>query len=201
MEPLIIGIGNRMRHGKDQFASYLRSALYGEVDYNIVIKTIHFADPIKDALIATFGLDCRGLYGSADQRNSPIPDWVGEMLGATTHREAMQQYGCAMRDKYPGIWVKAALENPANKGVDVVIVADMRFQDEFDAIAAKGGYMIQVNRPDVEPNDHSSEGHLDDADYNLHINNDGDLNQLKQTAEMVATWIVTDGLLPTKKPL
>lgn len=199
MAPLIIGIGNRARAGKDQFAEYLRLAIREQVVCCVSVN--HFADPLKEAMRKTFGLQWCNLYGTEEQRQSDVPKWVGKVLQVKTHREAMQVYGCTMRDNFPGIWREATLRDPGLAGMDVVILADMRFPDEFKAIKERGGYNIQISRPDATVNGHSSEKHLDNADYDLHITNDGTLEHLKHTAEMVASWIVKDHLLPIRNTM
>ena len=62
------------------------------------------------------------------------------------------------------------------------IITDVRFPNEFDAIKAKGGLMVRVNRPgyDTSMVAHPSETALDGHDFDVVIENNGDLDDLKQ---------------------
>lgn len=62
------------------------------------------------------------------------------------------------------------------------IITDVRFPNEFDAIKAKGGLIVRVNRPgyDTSMVAHPSETALDGHDFDVVIENNGDLDDLKQ---------------------
>lgn len=205
---LLIAIGNRMQTGKDTFSYYLRTALSEK--YGVVSSPVSFADPLKSAMASVFGLPDGMLRGDGAARDAVVPEWVQNIIdprwregaaGPMTCRQAMQIWGCQMRDHYPGMWVEAAMARSRTSGFDLVVMADMRFQDEFDAVKEAGGYTIQMSRGVPNPHAHFSEATLDNADYDLRIQNDLTLRELRHTANMVADWVVTDGLLPGKIPI
>lgn len=207
---LIIGIGNRMQAGKDTFAYYLQTALY---EQSRVSTEIHsFAGPLKKVMQTMFGCSHAGLYGDGGHRNLPVSDFAHKSIRRgsrmrvrryldepnMTHRQAMQQFGCQMRDQYPGIWVNATLSKTFL--APVVLIPDMRFKDEFRAIKKAGGRTIQITRGTPPTATHYSESLLDDADYDLHIHNNAGLKELRHTANMVAKWLVKDFDLTSKTP-
>lgn len=76
------------------------------------------------------------------------------------------------------IWVDTALKN--HKGHDIV-VTDVRFPNELDAIHEQDGISIRIERPGVGPkNDHASETSLIDALFTHIINNDGTIEELHE---------------------
>ena len=70
------------------------------------------------------------------------------------------------------------------------IITDCRFPNEAEAIKDRGGIIIRVDRPGVEPvNAHPSETALDNLDFDYRIANVSDLVALKQTVEVLLNKI------------
>lgn len=125
---------------------------------------------------------CRAIYCA--QHSETCDDFL-------TPREALQQLGTEWgRACYPEVWVeygirraKALLRPDLERwgGVSLVIVTDVRFQNEADAIRAAGGKVLRVTRPGCGTSDsHASEAEAATMDVDLEIPNDGTLDDLKK---------------------
>jgi hypothetical protein len=64
-----------------------------------------------------------------------------------------------------------------------VVIADIRFPNEAEAIKKLGGKVFRLERPGVKAaNDHISEHALNDYSFDGHINNDSDIEDLQKRA-------------------
>lgn len=176
---LIIGFGHKAQVGKDTAADWLR--MYG-------FQRVGFADSLKETCRAAFGFTQEQLYGSEKM----IVDAYWDM----TPVEALQKVGTNLfRDGFDeDFWVKSAVKK-INK-LRRVVISDVRFPNEVEAIHDLGGIVIRVdrpNRPDTgrDPN-HPSETALDGIEYyDSLILNDGTLSEyhdkIGQTIRQVYT--------------
>ena len=149
---MLIGLLGKARCGKDVLADHL-------VGHGFV--KCHFATPLKDACRVLFDLSEDQLHGDAKDAHDP-------RLG-TTPRRIMQVFGTDV--------MRARFERSHSHGGDVV-VADVRFANEVEAIKRLGGVVIKVERPGmVSDDDHVSErvDALDGVDFG--IVNDGSIEQ------------------------
>lgn len=93
-------------------------------------------------------------------------------------------------------WVNALMSDyHSESGVDILddgtmkgwfkpepnwVITDCRFHNEAIAVKNKGGIIVRINRPGVFPvNNHPSEVDLDNWNFDMVINNDGTLEDLK----------------------
>lgn len=66
------------------------------------------------------------------------------------------------------------------------VITDVRFENEAQAIKARGGVIIRIDRPGVKPiNAHPSETAMDHWDFDYKIANASDLVSLKFTVENI----------------
>lgn len=143
-----VGVGHYKRTGKDTFANMLLNALR---EYGVNTVKRSFAWKLKDI--------CHQLYGWAELREPEFYDTPeGEKLREVvlpkiglSPRQVWIKFGTdAVRNNvYHGTWLDYLLYS--DHGADVVIVPDVRFQNEFDAISGHGGYTIKVVRPGFVP--------------------------------------------------
>ena len=74
------------------------------------------------------------------------------------------------------------------------IITDVRFPNEYDAVKAKGGLILRVNRPGYGTSmldlatAHPSETALDGHDFDHVIENDGNLEDLKKKVQFFLKW-------------
>jgi len=91
---------------------------------------------------------------------------------------------------HPNIWIDIAMSQARNvcaRGSNCVI-DDLRFENEYDAIAKANGELWKVVRPGTESaNGHQSEGRLEHLQFDVVIVNDGTIEDLhRKIAEAAA---------------
>lgn len=104
-------------------------------------------------------------------------------------RRLLQAMGTEAGRKILGenVWVNAVFEQIGRqRGLSVVptdhdyVITDCRFVNEAQAVKDRGGFVVRVNRPGVGPvSGHPSETSLNDWEFDLVINNDGSLDDLR----------------------
>lgn len=182
----IIGISGRMRAGKDTVAKILIKQGFTKVA---------FADPLREALEAldpwiipnheereypgsgmggAFLSTLRATHSWEDLKNSPWSDEV---------RRLMQRFGTEVgRDTFdPGFWVDRWASAISKLDTLRVVSPDTRFSNEADAIKRRGGFVLEVQRPDLARgvnSEHVSETNLPEPTHV--IVNDGTLADLER---------------------
>lgn len=192
----IIGLGHYSRTGKDTFANYLVDALR-ELQPGIRVGRKSFASKLKDI--------CHDLYGWAGMgdedfynvkanehlRTVPMP-----ALNNLTPVDVWVKMGTlAVRDKvYDPTWVDYILEG--DWGLDVMIIPDVRFFNEVEALYGKDAHLIKIVRPGFGPK--MTVADLALYDYTGWCNVIGDhrepdgMENLKRWAMMYAKAIIGD---------
>ena len=177
---LIIGLTGKMKAGKDTVADIIIESF----KHKAFAKKISCADPLKRLCIEFFGLHEKDVY-TQEGKESWNYTW------GMTNREVLQKIGTdAMRNNFhQDVWaicLKSALEDEMNietqAGGDmerVIIVPDVRFNNEAQAIIDLGGYVFEVTRPGLEADDHASEQGIGREWIDTTINNDSTIEDLK----------------------
>jgi len=121
-------------------------------------RRIRFADPIKD-MLRDFGLTFAQVDG--DLKETPCA-----MLEGKTPRRAMQTLGDEWGRQLigPNVWVSAwerrVEENAWFQREFGIVVDDLRYPNELDAILRQGGLVIRVHRSEIMGVEaHVSENH------------------------------------------
>ncbi len=165
----VVGFVGKKESGKSTCARFLQD------QFNV---TIHpFAKRIK-LMVKALGLSDAETYGQK-WRNTALPRLSGatprhilQTLGTEWAREMIHQ------DFWINLWkedVKSILAS--HKGI--VVVDDVRFENEAQVIMDMGGIVIRITRPSIKSNDlHQSETEQDNIKVDLEIVNDGDLRKL-----------------------
>lgn len=181
----IIGLIGKKRSGKDTFAH----ALPG-------YTRVAFADPLRQAALALDPFVGRPalpgrLAPQADVRLSDVVDAIGWEAAkdyVPEVRRILQRFGTeSIRAIDPEFWIRAGVQTiQATDGP--VVVTDVRYPNEADAIAALGGSLIRITRPGFtsEGDPHPSESALDGYRVNFTIANDGTVEALQGRARAVA---------------
>lgn len=159
--------------GKSTIASFLNEKGY---------RTIKFAGILKDMIRtmlhgAGVPLEVVERMVEGDLKEQPIKFPNGRSV---TPRVLMQTLGTEWgRGINPDLWADLTISK-ASKAAGKVIIDDMRFPNEFEAVKAAGGTTILVIRPGVErpANCHPSEGQLDNREFDYVVRNDGDIASL-----------------------
>ncbi|WP_051432591.1 hypothetical protein [Promicromonospora kroppenstedtii] len=176
----LIGLVGVKRSGKDTFAAGLVERGYTRVA---------FADPLRemveeiDPWLITPPwqpeptirlLQALQIYGG----------WEG--LKDTPYgpeaRRLLQQSGQAVRRRGPGFWLNAGLAEATGalmEGAPGVVITDVRYKNEADAIQRDGGILVRIVRPDLVSTDtHPSETELADYPTDFTIRNSGTADEL-----------------------
>ena len=130
----LIGITGKARSGKDAIAKFAWSQ-YG-------FTRIAFADAVKLSAQAKFGLTAAQTWDD-ELKEVVIPHWN------MTPRQMFQMEGTeAGRNVFGGdLWIKRfMLSYNLLKDTDDIIVPDVRFDNEAEALRSLGGIIIEVRR-------------------------------------------------------
>lgn len=132
--PVIIGISGKAHSGKDFTAEHIKYSFC-----SLKVGKMSFADPIRDMLSQIVNVD--EIYKSG-LKESRI-DWLGVSL-----RELMQTLGTEWGRHHvdEDIWVKIANYRLQTRfyAYDIVVIPDVRFQNEIDFILDNGGVIINI---------------------------------------------------------
>lgn len=162
---LLIGFGNKARHGKDSAAEAIlehvngsnrKLAQYYGADKAVVARQFRFAEALYE--------ECRQLHGMTE-KDAPL----------------LQKVGSDRRRENENYWVDQVFKtaDPFLKDSNnVVLITDVRYQNEAREIKKRGGYLINVTRlnpdgtvfiaPD-RPANHPSEIDLDEYNWDYYI--------------------------------
>ena len=158
---MIIGVAGYKGAGKDTIANVLQTS-FG-------FEKMSFAQPIKDIVHDTFGIDkaiLSGDDGEREFRETSIPEWF-----YLSPRDMMQKIGMAFRDNLnKDIWIKV-LENKIKNTKKNIVIPDVRFENEVDMIN-NYGFCVGVKRPGYNGDAHRSEHGLDNVELPMVFNND-----------------------------
>lgn len=146
----IIGLGHYSRTGKDSLANYLLNELVGQ---GLTAKKIPFAWKLKDICEQLYGWD--GLKGAAyydTKEGEQFRDVKLPTIGKTPVEIWVAMGTPAVRENvYQKTWIDYVLRT--DHGVDVVIIPDVRFPNEVQAIRDLSGWLVKVVRPGYGPKD------------------------------------------------
>jgi rhodanese-related sulfurtransferase len=141
---MIIGIAGFQGSGKDTIADYLQN-IYG-------FKRDSFAATLKDAVAAVFGWDRELLEGrttESRQWRETVDQWWADRLNMPdlTPRLVLQKWGTEVARKswHDDTWI-ASLENKLSKAHNDIVITDVRFPNEIQAVRNAGGIVIRVTR-------------------------------------------------------
>ena len=140
---MLIGICGKAASGKSTIAEALESRLgFAEVSLTA---------PMKRAAADWFSFTDDQLYGESRNRNEPDMRWIRADGTGLTPRQFLQTLGTEVARKcHPDVWIRRALES-ANFLLEErpgVVIPDVRFRNEVDAIKAAGGKVIRLTRGD-----------------------------------------------------
>lgn len=139
---MLITVGHQKHNGKSHVARIL-SAVFG-------LPIGAFAAPGKLMVADLFGMNLEEIDFWKNQPVPP-PGWDKTM------REALQYFLNGARTFKPTIWLDKALAS------DHQVIEDMRYYNDLEVSAARGGFNLFVVRPGFENNDlsaHISESQL-----------------------------------------
>ena len=180
----IIGFTGPAGAGKDLAASMVP-----------VGHRIAFADPLYQGLSVMLGIP-EAVLRDRSGKERPLAGFVA------SPRQLLQTLGtewgrmCVGRD----VWLRVAFwrwEQAAAAGAAVIVVPDVRFENEARMIRGQGGEVWMIHRPGVEPvAAHESEAGLPLRLIDRLIVNDGTADQLRERVEATFSRPATGAAAP-----
>lgn len=173
-EVMLIGLSGYARSGKDTMAELLC--------LNYSFSRLSFADPMRDAVYKL-----NPLIDGTTRLADLVDDYGWDVAKSKDEaRRLLQVFGTEVgREMFGGnFWIDQAFKqiDPAAN----VVIADVRFPNEADAIKARGGTVIRINRHNLSAvNSHKSEHAMDNYMFNHVIYNDGTLDDLADNVFML----------------
>lgn len=181
----IIGLSGYAGSGKDTAAAVLLEQGWSRVSFADVLREFLYA---QDLYLPRCGL--RGVF--RPRRLNTLVDahgWQHVKATEPSVRALLQRTGTEAGRGVLGsdVWVDAAFERaPAGD----LVVTDVRFPNEFDAIKARHGTMVRVERPGTRPvNAHKSETALDGHPFDATLVNVGTVGTLMSQLLTVAETV------------
>lgn len=172
----LIGIHAKARSGKDTCANHLWAVHE--------FTRIAFADPLKLAAQQMFGLTERQTWDDT-VKEVDVPYW------GMSPRRMFQLLGTDAAKPVFGddVWVKRwMMAYDVLKDTDHVVVPDVRSELEAAHLRNRGGVILHLTRPGVEPvAAHSSENGIAFAEGDFYIVNDGTIEQLHADLDELIT--------------
>lgn len=183
----LIGLSGVARSGKDTVGAHLIAQHYHHYA---------FADPIRKAAAAMFGLPLSVFEGTNPHRDEIIPFWgysprqMLQLIGTEGGRNLFRQ----------DIWIRRAEQEYINLQDSIaqlasetfgplpagMVITDVRFDNEAEWIRSEGGLVLRVERPGVSAaNDHVSEKGVDPDLINAVIPNHGTLDDLYMITDLI----------------
>lgn len=171
---MIIGLSGYARTGKDTIANHLVE--------NYGFTRMSFADPMREALVRLNpSITIGNLQGASLAWAVGNMGWEKLKEVSPDVRGLLQRMGTEVGRNMFGetFWVDYLM----NKALELktnIVIPDVRFINEADAIRLWNGEVWRVNRSGVDPvNDHASEIELDAyPHFSLIINNDSTVENL-----------------------
>jgi hypothetical protein len=135
MKPLLIGLSGKSGSGKSTAANYLTDR-HGYHQFA-------FADALKDIVELAFGFSDEQLYGAlkdkVDSHWGVAPRWCLQWLGTEI-----------FRSRFPDIWIRRLRRDIMNflsiNGQRPIVVTDVRFRDEAEALKRLGAVLVRIER-------------------------------------------------------
>jgi hypothetical protein len=170
--PKIIALCGFKQSGKTTVSNHLVK-VYG-------FYCLPFASVLKE-MLSVLGLTHEQIYG--DRKEVPC-----DLLGGKTPRGAMQSLGtewgrdCIDADLWVRAWRNKLKELPMNGWV---VVDDLRFPNEAEAIIQEGGKIFLICRDSVRPEGdlHPSEAFAEKLPFHGGIDSNGSVDDLRNTVD------------------
>lgn len=191
----IIGLSGYARVGKDEAAKVLVEE-FG-------FTRVAFADKLREFLYA---LNPPALRIPVHE-NPAVPVWLPLQIVIDEYgwdgyketpygphvRQMLQRLGteAGRQTLWDSIWIDAAFANTTGSGR--IVVTDVRFPNEAQAIKERGGKVWRITRQGVGPaNSHPSETSLDDWKFDAWIDNNGTLTEYFMAVRNAHKWTLGD---------
>lgn len=150
---------------------------------NYVVES--FAKPIKDMLVA-MGV-AKTFVDDPKSKQEPIP-WLGNVSARGLMQTLGTNWGRGM--VADDVWLRVINQSIIKHlGTDkIIIIDDLRFNNEAEFVKRQGGYIISITRDGIDyTNEHITEKPID-SEY-LSLNDSVDAGNLTKAREIIETLI------------
>ncbi|MFE0447354.1 deoxynucleotide monophosphate kinase family protein [Streptomyces fungicidicus] len=175
-----IGLIGKARSGKDTAAQrMIQTSAY---------TRLAFADPLKEALLRLDPMV--SMWGDSLKDVVLEEGWEGAKRYPEVRR-LLQNYGQTIRELDPEFWVRELSRKvaAAHAWNLPVVVTDVRYRNEAEALQRAGFYMVHVVRPDNpgigEAGTHASETELDDWVPDIILRNTGTVETFQRNVDIL----------------
>jgi len=179
----IVAFGYKKGVGKDTAGRFLNTFLKIEAP-QLLIKHVSFAAKLKEVAhqLYSWGGLKRGIFYESHRE---LKEVILPQLGLSP-RQIWIDVGNKMREVYSNTWINFALYGV---DADILIITDLRFINEAEAVLEAGGILVKINRLGLPQGTDPAEVDLDsfsDHRWDYIINNNGSLQGLNVTIEEIA---------------
>ena len=187
-----IAITGKANTGKNTVGKLLLKGLQGGPLGIGKYKFIAFADPLKQmAQLAFPEIPRKWLYGSSKYRSQVIPGAFKEGTPLTVRQLLIDLGNDFGRKLKPTMWIDnfdKRLEKLYKKDLELVVVTDCRFRNEFDHLKKLKFFQIRILRDAHAKIDDVSETNQDgisDSEFDAVIRNNGTKSQLEAQVNQI----------------
>lgn len=164
---MIIGITGRKRAGKDVLAEGLAQ--------HFQLKRDSFADPLRQLVASLIGVTVAEMEHI---KEAPLDFLDGQHSPRTMMQTLGTEWGREMI--HSELWVRSLFTRAPASGV---VISDVRFDNEAQAVLDRGGVILRVSRPgQAEDDAHASEAGVSDQLVTLDLINNASREALIQRA-------------------
>lgn len=128
---IVIGVSGKMGVGKDWVTNNIIAPILGDTRW----ISLAFADQIKINVAVKYNMSHTDLYGSKTARVRQLLQQEGTDIGRTTDKDIWTRY----MDR----WLRVH----QSRGVQAVIISDVRFENEIELVRDWDGIMVRVVAP------------------------------------------------------
>lgn len=188
MDRIILAFGHKRLRGKDTSGIIAFENLRKR---GIAVRRDSFAYSLKEHIgKGVFGMSEEQLYGDSKTEK--------DLFWGFTPRWMLQQVGTELMRKHihENIWAKTLELRAQNAPSTSVVITDLRFWNEVEAVKRLGGYVIKCERQiafDPEQDKHQSETDLDNfVEWDYVINNTGTIEELENQIKRMIEDIIKE---------
>lgn len=185
-----VAIVGKAGSGKDTVYKILSKNRYNQVILTgqVEMKKIAFADSVKEIAMKMYPFLKRNiLFGPSKLRSAIIPNSFKDGQPLTV-RQLLIDIGTKLGRSYnENIWIENLIlkVNKLNKFQTnkMIVVTDVRFRNEFDALKNNNFFMIKLNRDDhtlINDISETQQDEIKNYEFNFILNNNGTLKELEK---------------------
>ena len=173
---MILGIAGKKGSGKDTIGEFLCQK------YNFTRYA--FGDPVKEVCRILFGFTDNQLYGNTKEEMTNLgitPRRAFQVIGTEFGRKEMHNLIPELQIENGNLWIEIFKRVCSSK--NNIVITDVRFQNEANAIKSKGGKIIMIESKYAKKDEHESEQIKVEYDYLIKNNGTKDelYDQIKKT--------------------